>query len=101
MLMLSCGWKSVCRACRFRLVLIACVLCGSVAADEPLLRLVPEDSTVAAFSGGTLPRTTAVLDDATLLDVCSVGSFCGSGGTWHGVSVVRLRGDLGDAGRAI
>lgn len=80
MLMLSCGWKSVCRACRFRLVLIACVLCGSVAADEPLLRLIPEDSTVAAFSGGTLPRTTAVLDDATLLDVCSVGSFCAAVG---------------------
>lgn len=80
MLMLSCGWKSVGRACRFRLVLIACVLCGSVAADEPSLRLVPEDSSVAAFSGGTLPRTTAVLDDAALLDVCSVGSFCAAVG---------------------
>ncbi len=80
MLMLSCGWIWVARACRFWLVLIGCMLSGSGVADEPSLRLIPEDAPAAAFGGGTLPRTAAVLDDATLLDVCSVGSFCAAVG---------------------
>ncbi|MFM7057362.1 MAG: hypothetical protein ACKO2P_10620 [Planctomycetota bacterium] len=53
---------------------------GPLFAQEPLLRLVEEDAAAAAFSGGTLHRTAAQLNDATLLDVCSVGSFCAAVG---------------------
>jgi photosystem II stability/assembly factor-like uncharacterized protein len=90
--MLSSGWVLVLRGYLCVLVLAGSLAAGTGLADERPLRLIEEDTAAEAFSGGTLPRTAAVLADATLLDVCSVGSFCAAVGER---GVVCLSSDSG------
>jgi len=84
--MLSCAgllrWRrGLClRTPRWVLVVLLFVAEATGFSQERQLRLVEEDPAVAAFSGGTLRRTAAQLEDASLLDVCSVGNFCAAVG---------------------
>ena len=82
--MLSCVGIPCLRRLLCALLSMLGLLCafsgGRLSAQDSPLRLIEEDAAGVPFSGGTLRRTSAQLADATLLDICSVGSFCAAVG---------------------